>query len=375
MPDIFGKSALLLSLLLSTSGAHAASASDSAQAVVAKAHGIPHPAVIAHRGASFDAPESTAASYTLARDLGADYLEMDLQRSKDGVLFALHDNSLLRTTDVAKKFPARKDSPANAFTMAELKTLDAGSWFNEAYPQRARPSYKGLQILTLDEIIDIAQASPQHKPGLYIETKEPKQFPGLEHDLKNNLSKRGWLQPATVTTGEPQVGQGKGRVVLQTFEKSSLELLQKEMPDTPKILLLWVGEGGMTPNSQVSFADSGEKDKAAYYAKQQPKDHAEFLQWLDFAKAHGAMGTGPSAALTHGGDQSYFDLVQPWMNKATHDKGMLVHVYTIDEPVDFTKVMAAGVDGIFTNRASELLKYYQRPAPFTVNQLLEKNGF
>lgn len=147
------------------------------------------------------------------------------------------------------------------------------------------------------------------------------------------------------------------------------------MPDTPKILLLWVGEGGMTPNSQVSFADSGEKDKAAYYAKQQPKDHAEFLQWLDFAKAHGAMGTGPSAALTQGGDQSYFDLVQPWMNKATHDKGMLVHVYTIDEPVDFTKVMAAGVDGIFTNRASELLKYYQRPAPLTVNQLLEKNGY
>ena len=76
-----------------------------------------------------------------------------------------------------------------------------------------------------------------------------------------------------------------------------------------------------------------------------------------------------------GGDQSYFDLVQPWMNKATHDKGMLVHVYTLDEPTDFNNVMQAGVDGIFTNRASALLKFYQRPAPFTVNQLLEKNGY
>ena len=374
MPDPFGKTALLLSLLLGMGGAQAASTPSATEAALANAHGIPRPAVIAHRGASFDAPESTAAAYTLARDLGADYLEMDLQRSKDGVLFALHDNSLLRTTDVAKKFPERKDSPASAFTLAELKTLDAGSWFNQAYPDRARPSYVGLPILTLDEIIDIAQGNPQHKPGLYIETKEPKQFPGLEHDLKNKLSERGWLEPAT-TTAEPLVGQGKGRIMLQTFDKNSLELLQKEMPNTPKILLLWVGEGAMTPNTTQRFADSGEKDKAAYYAKLQPKDKAEFIQWLDFAKANGAIGTGPSAALTHGGDQSYFDLIKPWMNKATHDKGLLVHVYTLDEPVDFKKAMDAGVDGIFTNRASELLTYYQRSAPHSVNQVLEKNGY
>ena len=375
MPDTFGKSVLLLSLFLGMGGAQAASKTDTTEAALANAHGIPHPAVIAHRGASYDAPESTAAAYSLARDLGADYLEMDLQRSKDGVLFALHDNSLLRTTDVAKKFPERKDSPASAFTLAELKTLDAGSWFNQAYPDRARATYVGLPILTLDEVIDIAQASPQHKPGLYIETKEPKQFPGIEHDLKNKLSERGWLEPVAGIKGQPQVGQGKGRVILQTFEKNSLGLLQKEMPDTPKILLLWVGEGAITPNTSLSFADSGKKDKAAYYASLQPKDKAAFMQWIDFAKTNGAIGTGPSAALTAGGDQSYFDLIQPWMNKATHDKGMLVHVYTLDEPVDFKKAMDAGVDGIFTNRASELLKYYQRPASHTVPQLLESNGY
>lgn len=375
MSDTFGKSALLLSLILGMGQAQANSVPSSTEAALANAHGIPHPAVIAHRGASFDAPESTAPAYTLARDLGADYLEMDLQRSKDGVLLALHDNSLLRTTDVAKKFPERKDSPASAFTLAELKTLDAGSWFNQAYPDRARASYVGLPILTLDEIIDIAQGNPEHTPGLYIETKQPKLFPGIEHDLHHTLSKRGWLAPVTGTTTGSQVGLGKGRIILQTFDKNSLELLQKEMPDTPKILLLWVGEGGMTPDTSVSFADSGAKDKAAYYAKQQPKDQAEFTQWLDFAKANGAIGTGPSAALTHGGDQSYFDLIQPWMNKATHDRGMLVHVYTLDAPIDFKKAMDAGVDGIFTNRASELLKYYQRPAPHSVNQLLENNGF
>ena len=369
------KSTLLLSLLLGLGQAQAAS--EPSPKALASHLGIPHPAVIAHRGASFDAPESTAAAYKLARDLGADYLELDLQRSQDGVLIALHDNNLQRTTDVARKFPERKDSPANAFTLAELKTLDAGSWFNAAYPDRARPAFVGLKILTLDEVIDIAQSNPLHKPGLYIETKEPQLFPGIEHDLKAKLQDRGWLSPAGSKLGKSElaVGQGKGKVVLQTFDKSSLELLQKEMPRVPKVLLLWVGEGNIEPKSSVTFAASGEKDKAAYYARQEPKDKAEFQRWIDYAKAQGAIGTGPSAALTRGGDQSYSDLVQPWMNQYTHDQGLLVHVYTVDDAVDYQKVMEAGVDGIFTNRASELLKFYKRPAAASVGQVLVNNGY
>jgi glycerophosphoryl diester phosphodiesterase len=375
MPVTFTKSALLLSLMLGLGQAQAAS--EPSPTALATRLGIPHPAVIAHRGASFDAPESTAAAYKLARDLGADYLELDLQRSKDGVLFALHDNNLQRTTDVATKFPERKDSAANEFTIAELKTLDAGSWFNTAYPDRARPGYAGLKILTLDEIIDIAQGNPLHKPGLYIETKEPKQFPGIERDLKEKLQDRGWLSPAgsKLAKSDLAVGQGKGKVVLQTFEKSSLELLEKEMPKVPKILLLWVGEGSIEPKSKVTFAESGDKDKATYYAKQEPKDKAEFQQWVEYAKAQGAIGTGPSAALTKGGDQSYSDLVKPWMNQYTHDQGLLVHVYTIDDAVDYQKVADAGVDGIFTNRASELLNFYKRPAAASVAQLLQNNGY
>ncbi|VVO97539.1 Glycerophosphodiester phosphodiesterase [Pseudomonas fluorescens] len=375
MPVTFTQSALLLSVLLGLGPAQAAS--EPSPTALATRLGIPHPAVIAHRGASFDAPESTAPAYKLARDLGADYLELDLQRSKDGVLFALHDDNLQRTTDVAIKFPERKDSPANAFTLAELKTLDAGSWFNSAYPDRARPAYAGLKILTLDEIIDIAQSNPLHKPGLYIETKEPKQFPGLERDLKEKLQDRGWLSPtgSKLAKSELAVGQGKGKVVLQTFEKGSLELLEKEMPQVPKILLLWVGEGSIEPKSKVTFAESGDKDKATFYAKQQPKDKAEYQRWVEYAKAQGAIGTGPSARLTQGGDQSYSDLVQPWMNQFTHDQGLLVHVYTVDDAVDYQKVMDAGVDGIFTNRASELLKFYKRPAAASVAQLLQNNGY
>ncbi|MCY1435235.1 hypothetical protein D9M71_513240 [compost metagenome] len=52
-----------------------------------------------------------------------------------------------------------------------------------------------------------------------------------------------------------------------------------------------------------------------------------------------------------------------------------MHVYTIDEVVDYQKVMGAGVDGIFTNRASELLKFYKHPAPASVAQVLQNNGY
>jgi glycerophosphoryl diester phosphodiesterase len=151
--------------------------------------------------------------------------------------------------------------------------------------------------------------------------------------------------------------------------------LAKEMPQVPKVLLLWVGEGSIEPKSTVAFAASGMKDKAAYYAQQQPRDRAEFERWVDIAKANGAVGTGPSAALTEGGEQSYMDLVQPWMNKLTHDKGLLVHVYTVDEAVDFKKVSEAGVDGIFTNRTSELLKFYDRASTESVSQILQRNGY
>ncbi|MBK4993334.1 glycerophosphodiester phosphodiesterase [Pseudomonas sp. S37] len=328
---------------------------------LATAHGIPHPAVIAHRGASYDAPESTTPAYLLAREQGADYLELDLQRTRDGVLVVVHDDVLLRTSDVAERFPERKASLVSAFTLAELKSLDAGSWFNQAYPERARPSFRKLPILTLDEVIDIAEGNPERQPGLYIETKVPQQFPGIEQDLKARLEVRGWLDRP-------------GRVVLQTFDRNSLALLHQAMPQVPKILLLWVGTKTIKPASGQDFVDSGETDKAAFYARQQPRDQAEFLRWLDYARQGGAVGTGPSARRTGLGEQSYADLIQPWMNQASHARDLLVHVYTLDEPVDFDKAMKAGVDGIFTNRAGALLRFYQRPAEPEV-AALEKLGY
>ncbi|MEP9319659.1 glycerophosphodiester phosphodiesterase [Pseudomonas sp. LABIM340] len=355
----------VLGTIVLVAASFTASAEDSPGRALSEAAGVPWPTVIAHRGASHDAPEETAPAYLAARDLGADYLEADLQRTSDGVLVAVHDDTLERTTNIAKVFPGREKDPVSKFTLTELKRLDAGSWFNATYPERARSKYAGLRILTLDELIDIAEGGGE-TPGLYLETKAPGQFPGIEEDLRKALENRGWLNP----DGEPQ-----GKIVLQTFEKSSLELLQKSMPKVPKILLLWTGDGYMAAKKPTTFAQSGEKIKADFYARQEVKSKEEFFAWLDWAKAHGALGTGPSATLTARGDQSYMDLVQPWMNQAAHERGLFVHAYTVDDSVDFDKLTKAGVDGFFTNRTDQLLMFLGRPPSRDVGEVLKSVGY
>jgi TonB-dependent receptor len=105
------------------------------------------PTLIAHRGASAYAPEHTLPAYQLALDQGADFVEPDLQITKDGVLVCLHDLTLERTTNVAKVFPdpakmvrGKMTWPVSDFTLEEIRTLDAGSWKEE--------KYKGTKVAT-----------------------------------------------------------------------------------------------------------------------------------------------------------------------------------------------------------------------------------
>ena len=97
---------------------------------------MPHPLVIGHRGTAGHLPEHTLAGYSLAIDLGADFIEPDLEITKDGVLIARHENDLTDTTDVAAKFPQRGAQKtidgrlvhgwfSEDFTLAEIKTLRA----------------------------------------------------------------------------------------------------------------------------------------------------------------------------------------------------------------------------------------------------------
>jgi len=93
------------------------------------------PLVIAHRGDSSRAPENTLDAARLGWDAGAEAWELDVQLSRDGVPVVIHDESLLRTTDVAGRFAGDVREPAgflvSDFDLAEIRSLDAGSWFLE----------------------------------------------------------------------------------------------------------------------------------------------------------------------------------------------------------------------------------------------------
>jgi glycerophosphoryl diester phosphodiesterase len=190
--------------------------------------GVPRPAIIAHRGASYFAPEETGPAYLLGREMGVDYLELDVQRTKDGVLIALHDDDLRRTTNIAEVFPGRKMDTVDTFTFTELQSLDAGSWFNIRFPDRARASFKNVRILRLEDVMDIAEGG-SHNPGLYIETKSARRFPGVEKQLVEILTARGWITPLPRGVSEsPRTERvpARAKVIFQSFEADSLARLK-----------------------------------------------------------------------------------------------------------------------------------------------------
>lgn len=129
---------------------------------------FPCPLVIAHRGARAHAPENTLAAARLAHAVKADMWELDTGLTKDGHLVVIHDDTLERTTDVAKhpEFAARAPWPVDAFTLEEIRSLDAGSWFREKDPfgtvasgevSGAMDFYAGEKIPTLAEALQLTK--------------------------------------------------------------------------------------------------------------------------------------------------------------------------------------------------------------------------
>lgn len=180
---------------------------------ILQGHNIPHPAVIAHRGASIVAPESTRRAYEIARDLGADYLEADLRRTADGHIVVIHDSTLERTSNVEEVFPDRASHQIYTYTLEELRKLDFGSWHS--------PEYAGQEILTLQDLIAIAREG-DHTPGLILETKDSHKYPGLEEQIVEILRDTGWLD----------------RTIFFSFSLASLRVFKEIAPEHPRLLLI-----------------------------------------------------------------------------------------------------------------------------------------
>lgn len=274
---------------------------------------------IGHRGASGYAPEHTFASYDLALAQGADYIEQDLQLTSDGVLVVLHDTTLNRT---ARGAAENCTGLVSDKTLAQIKTCDVGSWFNDARPALAQPEYVGLTIPTLEEVFQ----RYGRRANYYIETKSPEAADHMEERLLALMSRYQLLRPAA----------RRWKVLIQSFSAASLEKVHALNPSLPLIQLLTFPPTGP---ALEPFLD----DVATY-----------------------AVGIGP-----------IFQLTTPAFVATAHARCLDVHPYTLDQPSDMRGLITAGVDGMFTNEPDLLdgvLGQYARRADRAVRRARAANA-
>jgi glycerophosphoryl diester phosphodiesterase len=142
---------------------------------------------IAHRGASGHAPENTLAAFRRAVSMGATFIETDLQLSRDARFVAIHDDTVNRTTNGQGK--------VHDLTLADLRKLDAGSWFGS--------EYAGERIPTLEELLDF---SKKHDVVFYLELK-PSGSWGGEHALIGALRESGEIPRTVVISFDANIVQ------------------------------------------------------------------------------------------------------------------------------------------------------------------------
>jgi glycerophosphoryl diester phosphodiesterase len=117
------------------------------------------PKISAHRGASLEAPENTLAAFTKAIELGADYLEVDVRTTSDGIQICMHDRSLKRTTGI--------DADVRATPFETIRQVSAGKWFGEAYAQEKVPTFEELCELVNKSNHDLGKNAK-----LYVDCKD-----------------------------------------------------------------------------------------------------------------------------------------------------------------------------------------------------------
>ncbi|MEL5959990.1 glycerophosphodiester phosphodiesterase family protein [Streptomyces sp. CLV115] len=245
------------------------------------------PVVFAHRGASAYAPENTLAAVDKADALGFDWVENDVQFTKDGVLVVVHDTDLKRTTDAEEVFPDRAPWAVKDFTAAEIARLDAGSWFG--------PEFAGTRVPTLKQYLDRIERNRQK---LLLEIKSPEIYPGIEKETLRVLRQKGWLDRSHV----------KNRLVVQSFGADSVKKVHQLRPDVTTGFL-------GTP----SVADL--------------RSYAAFTDQINPSY------TSVSA--------DYVDAVHAL--KGAHGKKLRVNTWTVNDAATAAKVAGLGVDGIITN--------------------------
>jgi glycerophosphoryl diester phosphodiesterase len=266
--------------------------------------------VIAHRGASGYAPEHTLFAYDMAVAMDVDMLECDLFLTKDEVPVCIHDPTVQRTSDGT--------GDVSSFTLAELRQLDFGSWFNEMYPDKAKPEYVGAKIVPYEEQLDCyLRLNPRMR--FHTETKDSAGG-RAEQVMVDLLTRKGLIATGDVDNGNVQ----SSTIVLQSFDAGSLERMRQLAPTIPTAFLY----PGTAPGTSAATT---------------------------------AAVTGQAMATGDGPD--YVDAYAPNSSALTNDPdavarfhaaGHDVHTWTVNDAPAMNELLDMGVDGIFTNFADVL---------------------
>jgi glycerophosphoryl diester phosphodiesterase len=172
---------------------------------------------VGHRGAASSAPENTIAGFKVARSKHANLFEFDVQETKDHQLVLMHDATLTRTTNVESVYPGRSSYRVKGFTLAQIKRLDAGSWFGSKYRRERVP--------TLRETLRAMRGSGL---GALLEIKNPSLYPGIERRIALELKHDStWLRP------DPR---GR-RLIVQSFDWNSARRFHRLLSKVPIGLL------------------------------------------------------------------------------------------------------------------------------------------
>jgi glycerophosphoryl diester phosphodiesterase len=281
----------------------------------------PAPLVIAHRGASGYLPEHTLAGYELAVKMGADYIEPDLQLTSDGVLVAMHDDTLPRTTNVAELFAARNGGYKVAdFSLAEIRTLTVKPTTTGAttYPGFT-PKFAELRVPTFDEVIAFAKAQSAlagRTIGIYPEAKQAD--PAMEDKILATLQREKYASAAD-------------KVFVQAFSDVTVKsLADKQRALGLALPLILLGHAITLPDGTAMMAAPA----------------GRMLSMKDVAVFASGVGVAISNAK--------YPLTKHWVDQA-HAAGLAVHGWTFAkiDPIaaadEYKTFLGMGLDGMFSN--------------------------
>jgi glycerophosphoryl diester phosphodiesterase len=284
----------------------------------------------AHRGGRALFPENTLQSFANALSMGVNTLELDIGVTQDGAIVVSHERGL--NPDLARAadgvYVAPPGIPFVRLRLEDVKKYDVGqirpnSTYAAQFPdQRVVP---GTRIPTLKEVFDLVRKSGGTHVRLNIETKidpgHPEESPDPAHFVGPLLELL-------------QVEKFSDRVMVQSFDWRTLQLVQKLAPAIPTVYLTL--QKGSAPTVQL--------DKASdWTAGFNPAEHANSLPRT--IKAAGGAIWSP-----------YFGDVNPALISESHGLGLSVVVWTVNKPEDMARLIDMGVDGIISDRPDLLRK-------------------